>query len=676
MLRRVHVAQVMLWVLALVQREDIPASSVHLAHAAPSPWRAPPPSAQTPHILRLPFASPSPQLGGEFVPSFVLLPNGSTLLLHVPGYCAGLPAGCGIPQAIHGSTTPDAGKSWSPLRILVNLTSPPNCSDIWKPGYCGWNTPAIASSPDFRHVVAVVKAFPFGDFAIEVDWDGDDFDWRDAATPRAAFIGSGKQYPQRGVDSGGTCSPITLKSGRTVFSFEWDNFSAPDASPQHANATLCYLDRGAGASWRLSRTQAPVGHPVRNGVMKCDGANEPSSVELNNGSVLTFIRTQTGYLWQALSTDEGASLSAATPTRFVSSDSPPLLLRLRHPLWQKMEHSQSELASEMQPILLLWINGDTSMPLACVDSSSDCVYATRFILHAAISFDDGESWAGFREVYRDPYLKIPPASTSGDYGAAYTYATEQADGSIIFETGQSGVAPARWNIVSFDPRFLLQTSKIADFGNSLPGHNASSWNDARSFQAEALTSCTYFWNLCKDPQNLNTSAPHCDRGGDGVQMVKGVAAAVCAALSPPATQATWSWNFPAAAAGALSIGLMLQSEFSGANISLTDFFAPSWDTQTDGEGGGRIASLLVLPLAAEHKLPTEQWLNLTLQWNRNWDASWSLSTTMQEPLANGTLQRVRARKYSANAPSYLRVRALGPGGLCVRSMNMRQSDGS
>ena len=81
------------------------------------------------------------------------------------------------------------------------------------------------------------------------------------------------------------------------------------------------------------------------------------------------------------------------------------------------------------------------MPLACIDSSSDCAYATRFILHAAISLDDGRSWLGFREVYRDPYLRTPPASESGDYGAAYTFGAEQADGSVIFETGQSGTAP-------------------------------------------------------------------------------------------------------------------------------------------------------------------------------------------------------------------------------------------
>ena len=60
-------------------------------------------------------------------------------------------------------------------------------------------------------------------------------------------------------------------------------------------------------SWKLSETQAPTGHPVRDGVMKCDGANEPTSVELNNGSILTFIRTQTGYLWQTLSADSGAN---------------------------------------------------------------------------------------------------------------------------------------------------------------------------------------------------------------------------------------------------------------------------------------------------------------------------------------------------------------------------------
>ena len=100
------------------------------------------------------------------------------------------------------------------------------------------------------------------------------------------------------------------------FSFEWDNFSQPQASPKHANITICYTDDNQ--HWHLSASQAPVGHPVVNGVARCDGANEPTSVMLSNGTLLTLIRTQTGRLWRTLSDDQGTHLQPAVPTQYVT----------------------------------------------------------------------------------------------------------------------------------------------------------------------------------------------------------------------------------------------------------------------------------------------------------------------------------------------------------------------
>ena len=46
--------------------------------------------------------------------------------------------------------------------------------------------------------------------------------------------------------------------------------------------------------------------------------------------------------------------------------------------------------------------------------------ASRMLLHAAVSFDDGETFVGHREIMRDPLVKVsisPTGSITDDYGA-------------------------------------------------------------------------------------------------------------------------------------------------------------------------------------------------------------------------------------------------------------------
>jgi hypothetical protein len=464
---------------------------------------------------------------------------------------------------------------------------------------------------------------------------------------------------------------VRLPSGRTLFSFEWDNFSKPDGSPQHANITICYTDDQR--TWRLSATQAPVGHPMVGGVARCDGANEPTSIQLSNGTILTLIRTQTGRLWRTLSLDDGANVQPAASTAITSSDSPAMLLKLTHPSW-------AQSGVNIPPILMMWSNCDSSWPLACsaggpADSSGDCLYAARWALHGAISLDDGETWRGFQEVYRDPYLRTPPASEEGDYGAAYSYGAEQADGTVIVKSGQSGVAPARWNMFKIDPRWLLRESKSADWSSQAA---LAAWNSSTVGDDSTVTSCLYFWNLCRDPSNHNRSAPHCDRGGDGVALRQmGGSRGICAAHAGSATQATIMWNFPVAAAGHLNIVFRLASDFAGANISLSDYLAPAFDLDTDWDSG-IFSSLAVLSIkrggyliGQSIPLPFSKWLRLRIDWSDGGGHAIFNITSADEAevpaaaLWHGELESLK--KPMAMPPSYLRVRSLGPQGICLRS---------
>ena len=124
------------------------------------------------------------------------------------------------------------------------------------------------------------------------------------------------------------------------------------------------------------------------------GGCEPSTVELSNGTLLTFIRTMRtpdrATLWQVQSTDGGESFAAAPiPTQLISFQSPVLVLRV--------PGSTARATGAPAPIVLVFNN---ARPTAT--STSGETY--RAILHAAISLD-GTTWKGFREVMRDDAMR-------------------------------------------------------------------------------------------------------------------------------------------------------------------------------------------------------------------------------------------------------------------------------
>ena len=51
-----------------------------------------------------------------------------------------------------------------------------------------------------------------------------------------------------------------------------------------------------------------------------------------------------------------------------------------------------------------------------------------------MSYDEGKTWSGFRELYRDPHMAEP--YIYGDHGSAYPEGEELVNGTIILSTGQ------------------------------------------------------------------------------------------------------------------------------------------------------------------------------------------------------------------------------------------------
>ncbi|PYV08159.1 MAG: hypothetical protein DMG07_26615 [Acidobacteria bacterium] len=128
--------------------------------------------------------------------------------------------------------------------------------------------------------------------------------------------------------------------------------------------TALHTDDG-GASWRRS----PARLTVPAGAIPDQGGVEPVVLELRDGRIWMLIRSQRGLLYESFSRD-GVAWTEPQPSRFVASDSPAALARLRD-----------------GRIVVAW-NGCQRYPYAM---------GGRQVLHAAISEDEGKTWRGFRE---------------------------------------------------------------------------------------------------------------------------------------------------------------------------------------------------------------------------------------------------------------------------------------
>jgi hypothetical protein len=270
----------------------------------------------------------------------------------------------------------------------------------------------------------------------------------------------------------------------------------------------------------------------------------------------------------------------------------------------------------------------------------------------------GTIWRGHREVYRDPLMAVAPL-VNGDYGVAYSYGTEQADGSVLVRTGQN---VGRWGVFRLWPAsFLLATSKTANYTSAA----VTSWNDTSNVLSnEYVTSCVYFRHI--KPPNPATE-PFCDHGGSGVSLRRDPAAinatALCLSLAKPAVQAAAAWNFPSAASGRLELEIVLEDGFPGANISLADHFAPAWDQRTHR------AALFALPIRKGGVLPdgtilkTQVGARIVFEWDlAHQTAQWSTVSVG----GGGELKLIKAQG-NEGAASYLWLRAgHGNAGFCVR----------
>ena len=356
-----------------------------------------------------------------------------------------------------------------------------------------------------------------------------------------------------------------LSTGRLVAPFAWWVPKVPTAPPVGANLCTVFYSDDSGQSWHKSPSD--LSSPCYSGFVGNNyGADEPCVLELKDGRLWMVMRTQTGFLYESFSTDWGETWSQTRPARFVSSSSPAVLWRMPD-----------------DRILILWNNCESAPR-----HEGQGVYCNRDALHAAVSDDEGVTWQGFREVYRDPLEnETPPGS---DHGTAYPTLPVMVKGKIVFLTGQGA---GRRNLVSLDPRWLTLTHHEDDFSKGLGG-----WMAFKSIGAPKR----YIRPRIQGPRLID----HPSKAGAKVlKLAKPDDHAPDGAL----------WNFPNGAKGTLALRLMLRQGGQGASIALTDrSFKPTDDNsqrlaifalRIDGEG----------QIIGGPKLSTEAWHTLSMTWD-------------------------------------------------------------
>jgi len=155
-------------------------------------------------------------------------------------------------------------------------------------------------------------------------------------------------------------------------------------------ASFMYYSDDAGSSWSRSYGEISVKLVEAGRNYAYADFEEPAVVELRDGRLLCFGRTRLGQLYQSFSEDQGITWSEAEPTGLASSYSPASLKTI----------------PETGDILCVW-HQTSGQEIA--DGLG------RMRMSCAISTDDGQSWAHFKNLESlDDRTRIEPEADAHD----------------------------------------------------------------------------------------------------------------------------------------------------------------------------------------------------------------------------------------------------------------------
>lgn len=203
--------------------------------------------------------------------------------------------------------------------------------------------------------------------------------------------------PQDGYNCCTGTRLIQLKTGRLLYPVAY--------IPKEANTTEKRVGLGSyvaqvwhsddeGQTWKRNSSAAvfAAGQSPRRGAM------EPCVVELKDGRILMFIRTQLGFIYQSFSSDSGDTWSEFAPTALESPETCPFITRI----------------PSTGDLLAMWNHSkyDPDHPQ----------FGIRRPMSVAVSRDEGVTWLDSISLETDPqYTYAMPVATFNDRYAIFGY---------------------------------------------------------------------------------------------------------------------------------------------------------------------------------------------------------------------------------------------------------------